>query len=115
MGRPHRANPGMHRDRDGVAWPRDSPDLRTLSVRPMGTACDLRSLLHAAWDIPPTGIEAAEVEHEVQDGETLPSAGGLEAVHTPGRSAGQLAFLWPQHGGVLIASWSTQSGSRSER
>jgi glyoxylase-like metal-dependent hydrolase (beta-lactamase superfamily II) len=52
----------------------------------------------------PTSIEAAEVEHEVQDGETLPIAGGLQAVHAPGHCAGQLAFLWPQHGGVLIAA-----------
>jgi glyoxylase-like metal-dependent hydrolase (beta-lactamase superfamily II) len=52
----------------------------------------------------PTSIEAAEVEHEVQDGETLPIAGGLQAVHAPGHCAGQLAFLWPQHGGVLITA-----------
>jgi glyoxylase-like metal-dependent hydrolase (beta-lactamase superfamily II) len=43
-----------------------------------------------------------EVEHEVQDGETLP--GSLRAIHVPGHCAGQLAFLWPQHGGVLIAA-----------
>ena len=49
-------------------------------------------------------LEPAEVEHEAQDGETLPIAGGLQAVHVPGHCAGQLAFLWPQHGGVLIAA-----------
>jgi glyoxylase-like metal-dependent hydrolase (beta-lactamase superfamily II) len=52
----------------------------------------------------PTSIEAAEVEHEARDGETLPIAGGLQAIHAPGHCAGQLAFLWPQHGGVLIAA-----------
>jgi glyoxylase-like metal-dependent hydrolase (beta-lactamase superfamily II) len=50
------------------------------------------------------GIEAAEVEHEIQDGETLSIAGGLRAVHVPGHCAGQLAFWWPHHGGVLIAA-----------
>src|SRR5262249_59826848 len=50
----------------------------------------------------PTEIERAEIEHEVQDGETLP--GGLRAIHVPGHCAGQLAFLWPEHGGVLIAA-----------
>ncbi len=30
----------------------------------------------------------------ITDGETLPIAGGLHAVHTPGHRAGQVAFLW---------------------
>jgi glyoxylase-like metal-dependent hydrolase (beta-lactamase superfamily II) len=52
----------------------------------------------------PTVVEPAEVEHQVGDGETLPIAGGLQAIHVPGHCAGQLAFLWPEHGGVLIAA-----------
>ncbi len=47
-------------------------------------------------------IEPAEIEHEAHDGETLPV--GLRAIHVPGHCAGQLAFLWPEHGGVLIAA-----------
>src|SRR5436309_3233459 len=31
-------------------------------------------------------------------------AGGVRAIHVPGHCAGQLAFLWPEHGGVLIAA-----------
>ena len=50
----------------------------------------------------PGEIEPAEIEHEVQDGETLP--GRLRAIHVPGDYAGQLAFLRPQHGGVVIAA-----------
>jgi len=50
----------------------------------------------------PTEIEPAEIAHEVQDGAMLP--GGLRAIHVPGHCAGQLAFLWPEHGGVLIAA-----------
>jgi glyoxylase-like metal-dependent hydrolase (beta-lactamase superfamily II) len=50
----------------------------------------------------PTKIEPAAVEHEVQDGQTLP--GGIRAIHVPGHCAGQLAFLWPEHGGVLLAA-----------
>jgi len=49
-------------------------------------------------------IEPAEIEQEVQDGDELPLAGGLKAIHTPGHCAGQLAFLWPQQGGVLFAA-----------
>jgi glyoxylase-like metal-dependent hydrolase (beta-lactamase superfamily II) len=36
------------------------------------------------------------------DGETLPIAGGLHVVHTPGHCAGQVAFLW-QGERLLIA------------
>lgn len=52
----------------------------------------------------PMPIEAAEIEHEVADGDVLPFAGGLHAVGAPGHALGQLALLWPQHGGVLIAA-----------
>ena len=52
----------------------------------------------------PEKLPATEVEHEVPDGEVLPLAGGIRAVHAPGHCAGQLAFLWPRHGGVLFAA-----------
>ena len=45
--------------------------------------------------------EPIAVEHEVDDGETLPFA-GLKAVHTPGHTAGHLALLLPRDGGVLF-------------
>ena len=51
----------------------------------------------------PRAIEAAEIEHEVHDGDVLPIAGGIRAIHAPGHCAGQLVFLWPRHGGVLFA------------
>jgi glyoxylase-like metal-dependent hydrolase (beta-lactamase superfamily II) len=47
-------------------------------------------------------IERAKIEYEAEDGATL--AGGLRAIHVPGHCAGQLAFLWPEQGGVLIAA-----------
>ena len=50
----------------------------------------------------PTAITPAEIEHEIEDGATLP--GGLRAIHVPGHCAGQLAFLWPEHGGVLLVA-----------
>ncbi len=49
-------------------------------------------------------VAAAETEHEVNDGDVLPLAGGIKVIHTPGHSAGQVAFLWPQNGGVLFAA-----------
>ncbi len=50
----------------------------------------------------PKTVEAAEIEHELEGGAEL--AGGIRAIHTPGHSAGQLAFLWPEHGGVLFVA-----------
>ena len=51
--------------------------------------------------LPAYRLEPAKVDQEVQDGDTLPLAGGLKVVHTPGHTAGHLAFLMPGHGGVL--------------
>lgn len=47
--------------------------------------------------------DAAEVDAEVKDGATIDAAVPLEVVHAPGHSAGQIALLWREHGGVLIA------------
>lgn len=51
----------------------------------------------------PAVIEPAAIEQTVEDGDELPLAGGLKVIHLPGHSAGQVGFLWPQHGGVLFA------------
>jgi glyoxylase-like metal-dependent hydrolase (beta-lactamase superfamily II) len=53
---------------------------------------------------PIEAVEAATIDHYVQDGEVLSLAGGLTAIHVPGHCAGQLAFLWSAHGGVLFAA-----------
>lgn len=76
------------------------------SLRPITPAPGLLNalLFRLARRLAPTSIEAAEIEREVRDGDELPIAGGLRAVHVPGHCAGQLAFLWPKHGGVLIAA-----------
>jgi glyoxylase-like metal-dependent hydrolase (beta-lactamase superfamily II) len=47
--------------------------------------------------VPPTRIE-----HEVHDGDVLPIGGGLQAIHTPGHSAGHVAFLLQRDGGLLF-------------
>lgn len=52
----------------------------------------------------PQHIEPAETDVELSDGEDLGIAGGLRVVSAPGHTAGQVTFLWPQHGGVLIAA-----------
>ncbi len=46
--------------------------------------------------------EAARIDGELAGGQTLPFAGGLQVIHTPGHTAGHVVFLWPQEGGVLF-------------
>ena len=42
------------------------------------------------------------MDKEVLSGETIPVAGGIKAIGTPGHTTGHLTFLWPQDGGVLF-------------
>jgi glyoxylase-like metal-dependent hydrolase (beta-lactamase superfamily II) len=49
-------------------------------------------------------VEPAPIDHQVEDGERLPIAEGLTAIHLPGHCAGQVAFLWGRQGGVLFAA-----------
>ena len=49
-------------------------------------------------------VPPAKIEHEVKDNEEISVAGGILAIHMPGHSAGQLAFLWPKHGGVVFVA-----------
>jgi len=75
-------------------YAKPAPGLINKLVVPIG----IRLLAHGA------GIEPADVEYEVQDGDVLPIAGGIRAIHVPGHSGGQLAFLWENNGGVLFAA-----------
>lgn len=49
-------------------------------------------------------VEPEAIDHQIEDGEQLPIAGGLTAIHLPGHCAGQVVFLWGQRGGVLFAA-----------
>lgn len=53
------------------------------------------------WD-PQQKIEPFRIDQHITDGETLPLAGGLQVIGTPGHDAGQVALLW-QKGRLLIA------------
>jgi glyoxylase-like metal-dependent hydrolase (beta-lactamase superfamily II) len=73
--------------------------------RPMSPAPGLfPSMMFQMFVRPVETVEPATIEHHVQAGGLLPIAGGLTAIHVPGHSAGQLAFFWPSHGGVLFAA-----------
>jgi glyoxylase-like metal-dependent hydrolase (beta-lactamase superfamily II) len=45
---------------------------------------------------------AVKIENELHDGQELES--GLRVIHAPGHTAGQVAFLWPEQGGVLVTA-----------
>jgi glyoxylase-like metal-dependent hydrolase (beta-lactamase superfamily II) len=49
-------------------------------------------------------VPPAVVAHEVADGQLLPLAGGLRAIHAPGHSAGHMAFLLERDGGLLFTA-----------
>lgn len=51
----------------------------------------------------PQQVAPAEIEVELQDGERLDFAAGMQVVHTPGHTAGHVALLLPAGGGALIA------------
>jgi glyoxylase-like metal-dependent hydrolase (beta-lactamase superfamily II) len=39
-------------------------------------------------------VTPVRIDHQIEGGDTLPLAGGLEVVHTPGHSAGHVSLLW---------------------
>lgn len=43
---------------------------------------------------PDQRVEPVRIDRPLADGETLPIAGGLRVVHTPGHCAGQVSLLW---------------------
>lgn len=47
-------------------------------------------------------MEPVHIDRHIVEGETVPVAGGLQVIHTPGHCAGQVAFLW-QGQRLLIA------------
>ncbi|WP_341836721.1 MBL fold metallo-hydrolase [Chitinophaga pollutisoli] len=52
----------------------------------------------------PGSITPCAVDQLVSDGDWLPIAGGIQAVHVPGHSEGQLAFFFPGAKNVLFAA-----------
>lgn len=91
---------------DAYIHPLDAPiAAQGTGFRPLTPAPGvLTGILFRIFVRPDASVEATTIEHRVEDGETLPIAGGLTAIHVPGHCAGQVALLWPRHGGVLFAA-----------
>ncbi len=49
-------------------------------------------------------VDPVRIDHRLTDSQILPLAGGITVIHVPGHCLGQVAFFWPQHGGVLFAA-----------
>ncbi len=90
-----------------VTWmhPADAELVRTgTAFRPWEAAPGPKNRLFITEVIEksPDSSPPANVDKEVLPGEIIPVAGGIEAIGTPGHTAGHLAFLWPGDGGVLF-------------
>lgn len=75
--------------RDGGVPPTPTP------TGPLGRIMSLFS--------PGFAIEAGRVDLWVREGDPVPGAPGLRALHTPGHTPGHTSYLWPERGGVLFA------------
>jgi glyoxylase-like metal-dependent hydrolase (beta-lactamase superfamily II) len=75
-----------------------------LPQRPMKPAPGLLNPLFLRLFGHQEAVEPTTIEQEVPHETILPIAGGIQAFHVPGHCAGQLAFLWRQHGNVLFAA-----------
>jgi len=51
-----------------------------------------------------TTVEPTRVDQFIEDGDSPPFLPDLTAMHAPGHCAGQIAFHWRQHGGVLFTA-----------
>ncbi len=60
-------------------------------------------LLYRAVYKPGGTVQAAKIDHKVKDGDVLPIAGGLRAIHAPGHCAGQIALLWETRRALFAA------------
>jgi glyoxylase-like metal-dependent hydrolase (beta-lactamase superfamily II) len=71
--------------------------------RPMSPSPELLSRMayRFVWR-PEALMEPFKIDQHMAEGDTLPIAGGLRVIGTPGHCAGQVAFLW-QDGRLLIA------------
>jgi glyoxylase-like metal-dependent hydrolase (beta-lactamase superfamily II) len=54
----------------------------------------MQKLLYKMVWKPGSSVAPVRIDNRIKEGDTLPIAGGLEVIHTPGHCAGQVALLW---------------------
>ncbi|MEO3892225.1 MBL fold metallo-hydrolase [Nonomuraea sp. B5E05] len=79
----------------------DAPVIRGQAPRPGADRSTWTGRL-AGTRIPPPA-RPAHVHAELTDGQTLPPAGGIRVIHTPGHTMGHCSFLLERDGGLLLA------------
>jgi len=87
-----------------VMHPVDAASVRKgEAMLPVKTSPGLFSKLMAMMmRMTPSDLKPVTVEEEVNDGDHLSLAGGIEVLHTPGHSAGHISLYLPRDGGILI-------------
>jgi glyoxylase-like metal-dependent hydrolase (beta-lactamase superfamily II) len=85
-----------------VAGALDAPLVRAggIAPRPIPTGLIGRLIIPMSYR---ANVAGCRVDIEAVDGDAVPGAPGLVAVHTPGHTPGHTSFLWPEEGGVLFA------------
>ena len=83
------------------AHPADAPIIRgERSWRGYNPATTLGRLLGPLLvRLQPGRLEPTPVDHLLDDGDRLAALGGAQVIHTPGHTAGHVAFLLPRNGG----------------
>ncbi len=100
----------LKRQTGAVVWahPIDAPFIETGTTgrRPMVPSPGLRNRVVIALLGGRNGkvkqVESVRVDRLLDDGDSPDFAPDLTTIHVPGHSAGQVAFLWRRHGGVLF-------------
>jgi glyoxylase-like metal-dependent hydrolase (beta-lactamase superfamily II) len=77
------------------AHPLDADVVRTGRPAPRGQSPTVFGKVMTAVVGGPRGADASVVEEAVNDGDELPIAGGIRAIHTPGHTPGHVSYLWP--------------------
>ena len=96
------------------AHPGDTPIIRDGGERPKPNPTGPYGvvLLPIMAPLLPDKAEPAGVDNELDDGEEIPVAGGLRAVHTPGHTSGHMSFLLSREGVLFVGDAAAHAWGR---
>lgn len=99
----------LKRETNATVWahPIDAPMIEagTTIREPMTPSPGLRNaILARLLGGRVRNVETTKVDRLIEDGDSLPFMSDMSAIHVPGHCAGQIAFLWRRHGGVLFTA-----------
>lgn len=98
----------LKRETGAIVWahPVDAPILEAgTGFRPIHASPGLVNRLLTRFVLGRiTSVEPVHVDRLLEDGGCPSFLPDLQAIHAPGHCAGQIAFLWRRHGGVLFTA-----------